>query len=29
VLMTPVVAFLICISLAVFIAHAFNAYRES
>jgi hypothetical protein len=29
VLMTPVVAFLICISLAVFFAHAFNAYRES
>jgi len=27
--MTPVIAFLICISVAVFFAHAFNAYHES
>ena len=27
--MTPVVAVLLCISVAVFFAHAFNAYHES
>jgi len=27
--MTGAIAFLMCISVAVFFAHAFNAYRES